>query len=91
MRAQCAHRGLLSPFRILEEFTKKPKTTHPIIETVIQEEATQPPIEETNFELSAVSSPDPRTRPLSNSPLDYDYADYERQVSMSVFDTQNQI
>ena len=70
---------------------KKQKTTNPVIETVIQENATQPPLEDTNFELPVVSPPDPRTQPHSSSFSDYDYADYEGEVSMSVFDAKNQI
>ena len=60
---------------------------------MIQEEALQPPDEETNFELPVVSSPDARIRPNSSPPqdVDYDYADYETEVSMSVFDAENQV
>ena len=65
--------------------------TNPAIETVIQEEASHSPVEETESEVPVVSSHDFRIRPLSSSPLDYDYADYERKVSMSVFDAENKV
>ena len=71
--------------------SKKPKTTNPVIETVIQEEATQPPFEDTNFELTAVSPQYPHIQPHSSSPTDFDYANYEREVSVTVFQAENQI
>ena len=71
--------------------SKKQETTNPVIETVIYECATQPPVNETGFELPVVSPSNPRVRPLSSFRPDYDYAYYEREVSMSVFDAENQI
>ena len=54
--------------------------------------ALKPPAVKTSFELPVVSPPDPRIRPIGTSPPEeYDYADYERKVSMSVFDIENQI
>ena len=50
----------------------------------------QPPPKETCFELPVVSPPDPRLRLLTNSFPDYDYAEYERKISMC-FDAENQI
>ena len=70
--------------------SKKPKS-NPVKETVILEDATQPPIAETNFELPVVIPPYSGIRPLSSSQPDYDYADWEREVNMSVFDAENQI
>ena len=70
--------------------TTTPRITKSVIETVIQEEASQLPVVETSFELPVVS---PRIRPLTNTPaeLEYDSADYERQVSMSVFEAEDQV
>ena len=74
---------------------KRSWSISPVIETVIQEEASQPPVEETNFVLQEVSPPDSRFRPISifNSSPDYecDYAKYERKVSMRIFDTETRI
>ena len=38
---------------------KRPKTANPVIKTIIQEEASQPPVAETSFELPIVSPPAP--------------------------------
>ena len=38
---------------------KRPRTTNPVIETIIQEEASQPPVVETSFDLPIVSPPAP--------------------------------
>ena len=68
---------------------KRQKQNNSIIQTVIHEEALQPPAVETSFELPVVSPPEPQ--PVRTwSPEEYDYADYEREVSMSVFDAENQ-
>ena len=68
------------------------KTNNPVLKTVIQEKALQPPAIKSSFELPVVSPSDPRIRPLGTSPPEeYDYADYEIDVSMSVFDAENQI
>ena len=62
---------------------------NPVIETVIQEEALPPPAVETSFESPVVSPP--ALQALGTwSPDEYNYADYERKVSMSVFDAENQ-
>ena len=54
--------------------------------------AFQPPAVKTSFELPVVSPPDPRIRPLGTlPPEEYDYADYERGVIISVLDIENQI
>ena len=69
---------------------KRQNTANPVIETIIQEEASQPPATETDFELPVVSPP----APLSVgtwSPESYEYDDYAREISMSVFDAENQI
>ena len=51
---------------------KRQKASNPVIETVIQEEALQPPPIETSFELPVVSPPPPP--PVGTwSPEDYDY------------------
>ena len=56
---------------------KRHKTANPIIETIIQEEALQPPATETNFELPVVSPPAPP--PVGTwSPENYDYEDYAK-------------
>ena len=69
---------------------KRHKTTNTVIETVIQEEALQPPATETSFELPIVSPPAPP--PVGTwSPEDYDYDNYAWEISMSVFDAENQI
>ena len=69
---------------------KKQKLENPVIATIIQEEAAQPPAPATYYELQVVSPPAP---PLvgSWSPESYDYEDYTRETSMSVFDAENQI
>ena len=69
---------------------KRSKTANPVIETIIQEEASQPPVLETSFDLPIVSPPAP---PLVEtcSPEKYEYEDYAREVSMSAFDAKNQI
>ena len=70
---------------------KRQKPQNLVIETIIQEEALQPPVVETFFESIVVSPPDPRIRPLGTLPTkEYNYADYEGEVSISVFDTENQ-
>ena len=69
---------------------KRHKATNPVIETVIQEEALQPPATETSFELPVVSPPAPP--PVGTwSPEDYEYDDYASEISMSVFNIENQI
>ena len=69
---------------------KRHKPTNPVIETVIQEEALQPPLLDTSFELPVVSPPAPP--PIGTwSPEEYDYKNYAREISMSVFDAENQI
>ena len=71
---------------------KPQRPNNPVIETVIQEEALKPPAIETYFELPVVSPSDPRIcPPLETSPPEeYNYADYQREVSMSVFDSKNE-
>ena len=70
---------------------KRQKPNNPVIETVIKEEALQPPSVETSFELPVVSPPGPRIRPLGTlPPEEYKYVYYEREVSMSVFDVEKQ-
>ena len=70
--------------------SKRHKSTNPVIETVIQEEALQPPALDASSELPVVSPPAP---PLIGtwSPKEYDYDDYAREISLSVFDAENQI
>ena len=69
---------------------KRSKTANPVIETIIQEEASQTPVVETSFDLPIVSPPAPP--PVGTwSPENYEYEDYDREVSMSVFDAENQI
>ena len=71
---------------------KRQKPNNPVIETVLQEEALTPSSVETSFELPVVSPPDPRIRPLGTlPPEEYKYVYNEREVSMSVFDAENQI
>ena len=71
---------------------KRQRANNLVIETVIQEEALKPPAVETSFELPVVSPPDPRICQLRTSPPEeYDYADYESEVSMSILDSENQI
>ena len=70
--------------------SKRQKTANPVIETILQEEASQPPATETEFELPVVSPPAPP--PVGTwSPESYEYDDYAREISMSVFDAENQI
>ena len=72
--------------------TKRPKLTNHDIETVIQEEPRQTPLIESSFHLPIASHPDPRIRHIGTTlPEKYNYAGYEREVSMSVFDAENQI
>ena len=69
---------------------KRHKQINPVIETVIQEEALQPPAAETSFELPVVGPPIPP--PIRTwSPDECKYEEQEREVSMSVFDAENQI
>ena len=69
---------------------KRQKQKNPVIETVMQEEALQPPVVETPFDLPVVSRAAPQ--PMGNvSPDEYRYADYKRELSISVFDAENQI
>ena len=70
--------------------SKKQRTANPVIETIIQEEAAQPSLPDTDYELRAMSPPAPL--PVGTwSPVNYDYDDYAREISMSVFDAENQI
>ena len=69
---------------------KRHMTVNPVIEIIIQEEASQPPASETYFELPVLSTPAPP--PVGTwSPESYEYEDYAREFSMSVFDAENQI
>ena len=69
---------------------KRHKTANPVIETINQEEASQPPASETYFELPVVSLPAPS--PIGTwSPENYEYEDYAKEISMSVFEAENQI
>ena len=69
--------------------SKRQKTANPVIETILQEEASQPPATETEFELPVVSPP--AAPPVGTwSPESYEYDDYVREISMSVFDAENQ-
>ena len=71
---------------------KRQRPKNPVIETVIQVEALQPPAVEIPLEVPVVSPPDPGIRPLGTKPPEeYDYDDYECEVSMRVFDAENQI
>ena len=69
---------------------KRQKTANPVIETIIQEEASQPPATEIDFELPVVSPPAP-LHVGTWFPESYDYDDYAREISMSVFDAENKI
>ena len=69
---------------------KRHNSTNPVIDTVIQEEALQPPVIDTSFELPIVSPPAPPTIGIW-FPEENDYNYYARQISMSVFDAKNQI
>ena len=69
---------------------KKQNPANPVIATIIQEEAAQPSAPETYHELQVVSPP--VHPPVGTwSPESYDYEDYTREISMSVFDKENQI
>ena len=69
---------------------KKQKPVNPVTETIIQEEAAQPSAPETYYELQVVSPP--ASPPVGTwSPESNDYEDYTREISMSVFDAENQI
>ena len=69
---------------------KKQKPENQVIAIVLQEEAAQPPAPATNYELRVVSPTAPP--PVGTwSPKSYDYEDYTREISMSVFDAENQI
>ena len=69
---------------------KKQKPDNPVIATIIQEEAAQPSAPATYYELQVVSPPAPP--PVGTwSPESYDYEDYTREISMSIFDAENQI
>ena len=70
---------------------KRQRTENSLITTFIHEESTQPPAEETNFGTPVVSHPDLRIQQATTSPPDYDYSDYEKKISMSAFDVDNQI
>ena len=69
---------------------KRPRTTNLVIETIIQEEASQPPVVETSFDLPIVSPLAPP--PVGTwSPENYEYEDYALEISMSLFDAENQV
>ena len=69
---------------------KKRKPANPVIETIIQEVAAQPPVPDTNYELRVMSPSAPP--PVGTwSPKSCEYEDYAREISMSVFDAENQI
>ena len=52
--------GILSvPLAMTALASKRQKTANPVIETILQEEASQPPATETEFELAVVSPPAP--------------------------------
>ena len=70
--------------------SKKPKRTNPVIETILQEEATRPPVPDTDYELT-IASPSAPPPVGTWSPEEYNYEDYAREVRMSVFDAENQI
>ena len=68
---------------------KRPRPANPVIKTVIQEKASQPPLIETSFQLSILSPLDSRIQPIGTTPPEeYDYADYDLEVIMSVFDAE---
>ena len=70
--------------------SKRQKSSNPVIETILQEEASQPPATETEFEHPVLSPPEPP--PVGTwSPESYEYDDYAREISMIVFDAENQI
>ena len=70
--------------------SKKQKPANPVIEAIIQEEVAQPPVPDTHYELREVSPPAPP--PVGTwSSESYLYEDYAREISMSVFDAENQI
>ena len=67
--------------------SKRQRTANLVIETILQEEASQPPATETEIELPVVSPPAPL--PVGTwSPESYEYDDYAREISMSVFDAE---
>ena len=69
--------------------SKRQKTANPVIETILKEEASQPPATETEFELPVVSPLAPP--PVGTwSPESYEYDDYAKEISMSVFDAETQ-
>ena len=69
---------------------KSQKQINPVIETVIHDEALQPSVIDTSCELTVVSPPEPQ--PVGTwSPEEYDFGDYKREVSMSIFHAENQI
>ena len=49
---------------------KRQTPSNPVIETIIQKEALLRPAFKVSFELPVVSPPDPRIRPLRNSPIE---------------------
>ena len=61
-----------------------------MIETILHEEATRPPVPETDYELT-IASPSAPPPVGTWSTEEYNYDDYAREVSMSVFDAENQI
>ena len=68
---------------------KKQKPENPEIATIIQEEAAQPSAPATYYELHVVSPPAPP--PVgTRSPESYDYENFTREMSMSVFHAENQ-
>ena len=69
--------------------SKKQKPENPVIATINQEEAAQPSAPATYYELQVVSPPAPP--PVGTwSPESYDYEEYTREISMSVFDAEKQ-
>ena len=67
---------------------KRQRTENPVLATIIHQQNAQHPTEETNFEFPIISSPSPEITPTTTSTPDYEY---EREVSKSVFDAENQI
>ena len=67
---------------------KPQRTENPVLATIIQQQITQRPTEETNFEVPIFSSPSPEITPTTTSTADYEY---EPEISMSVFNAENQI